>query len=262
MKNRILKIGAWCVFTAIMLITPVKDDIQAQSNTVDMKTAKDTAHLPNAGWLIFDGELIPGPYDIVIEDDCIKVNGRSHLARVKQPKPPKPTHKTPYDSKALTEIGTINLIQDSFPVWRTQVGSEHAQTRALAMANMVETVDSADFISETAMKIIFHRTPEPIPYIIMLNPDVARDSHSLEETHWGILQNRAQSLRGWLSNGNLVILQDVQGLYVINSMKARETLEKLRAIVTSTPDMDTRIAAVRKIIHDDRMAKAIAERLE
>jgi len=261
MKNRILKIGTWCVFIAIMLITPMTNNIQAQSNTVGIKTAEDTAQLPNAGWLIFDGELIPGPYDIVIEDDCIKVNGRSYMA---PPEPPKQTKEVPYDSNAVAVHNLLNRAEDTFYTYQSAAGLQVAQERTLASLRNEKLVDSAYF-SGLGLWLMLHYPPEKeetIPFILMLAEQRPAPPQPYTERRREILEDRAQSLRGWLSNGNLVILRGVQGLYVINSMKARETLEKLRAIVASTPDMETRTAAIRKIIHDDRMAKAIAERLE
>ena len=212
---------------------------------------------PTTGWLILDGKLIPGPYEIVIEDDCIKINGLPYMERRK---PPEPTEKEEIDSIAITEHNLLNLLQDSFPIWHTEDGPEVAQQRALELMNGSELVDTAYFGSRLDLRVVFHgkRWPREPAHILLQSEIVSMPPY--EEVRKGILKLRASQLRGWLNRGCLVMTKSSGGtIKSIQPRKAQIILNELQRIATTIPGLESRIAAVKEVISYDTMAELIAK---
>jgi hypothetical protein len=214
------------------------------------KARKDTC----TGWLILDGRLIPGPYDFVLEDDCIRINGLPYMA----PTPPEPKREVPQhisDQHAASR-GILNTFHNAVP----KVGVDSARALALAYALSQSILDTAYFFSSDRLEIIPHG--ESWPGFIWLRP-ILDSPRSSEDVRNERLQHAVSDLKKWLNHGWLVLTRSRGGyLEARKPPRAGETVKELQRIAATVPDLQERIAAVKEIVHDDAMAEVIAREFE
>lgn len=237
--------------------TPEKMDATPKSAIDSAKEARRAAARAieearsSTGWLILDGKLIPGPYDIVLEDDCIKINGLPYMA----PKPPEPTEDIEIPEYIIKQHAISNAMVDTFYKSFPVVGLDSARSIACSFAESQTEVDSTRVYSPRHIEVFFEWSSIPMHYLLL--PADPPEPH--EKVRKEVLEHGASSLRGWLTHGCLVITKSTGG-YIESRQppRAGEILKELRRIAATIPDLQERIAAVKKIIHHDGMAEAIA----
>jgi len=205
----------------------------------------------STGWLILDGKLIPGPYDIIIEDDCIKINGLPYMA----PKPPEPTEDIEIPEYIIKQHAISNAMLDTFENSFPHVGFDSARSIARSFAESQPEVDSTRLYSPRDIEVFFEWSS--IPKHHWLLPVDPPEPH--EKVRKDVLEQRAKQLQGWLSRGCLVITKSTGGYMESRQPpRAGEILKELRRIAATIPDLQERIAAVKEVVHHNGMAEAIA----
>lgn len=238
----------------VMLTTVVVSTVQGQLAGEGSKGAQTDVAEPEAtptGWLILNGKLIPGPYDIVIEDGKIKINGLGIAPS------PKPRKVITVDPSAVARHQVYEAFWAAFRTWVAEEGLEVARQRALEFMQAQPIVEKAYLASESDLQVLFQGEK----YEVTVSLEPPRESPlSPEEARQQFLEDYVGSLRYWLTHGTLVILNEGV-LMVTPPSEGEATLKKLREIVVTKADLEERLSAIREIIPDKAMAKAIAERL-
>ena len=203
-----------------------------------------------AGWLILDGQLVPGPYDVIISDSIIKVNGIAVVSV------PPPSEKKCADSASIARHQFFSTLNDSFRTWVPAVGFDTACQRTLSLAQSLPEIDSAYMLSESAIRYWIHG--DKWGEVMMLEPP-REPFQTPEERLQDNLRFLGGRLKMHLTSGSLVIMQ--QGRHKIVSWpRSKIVLEQLQKIAATIPDLKARTDAVLEIIHDRRYAQVIAER--
>ena len=249
-----LKLTSILTMLVVMLAIVVVSTGQGQDLKEGSKRTPTDVVKPEAtptGWLILNGKLIPGPYDIVIEDGKIKING---LGIAPSPKPRKVITVEP---NTAAQHQVFVAFREAFNMWVAEEGLEIARQRALEFMQAQPIVEKAYLASESDLRVLFRG--EKYEERVYLHPP-RKSPLSPEEVRQQFLEDRVESLRYWLTHGTLVILNEGV-LMATPPAEGEATLKKLQEIVATKADVDERLSAIREIIPDKEMAKAIAERL-
>ena len=209
------------------------------------------------GQLILDGKLIPGPYEIIIQDSTIRVNGIIALALPKGPRQAEQRTDIEIDSNVMAKYKVDEAFARAFRNWETERGFDTACTLAVGYMRRQPLVDSAYWMGPGAFCVFYEGDRDP--NVFELYPHM--DPEPPDPNRWQkVLEFVAGGLKGALHDGSLVIMQNGQ-CWPISPPKRMTVLKQLQDIVASEPDMEKRIAAIKKIVRDERSAKAIAEKL-
>jgi len=206
------------------------------------------------GWLILDGKLIPGPYVIDIKDDWLEINGRPYMA----PKPPEPKREVPQNIKDQHRAvsGILNTFHEAVPL----VGVDSAHALALSYALSQSVIDTAYYTASDRLEYLPHG--ESWPGFIWLRP-ILESPQPYEEIRKDRLQHRALQLKNTLNGGCLIFTDRTGGMFLsITPPEAEEIVRELQRIVTTIPDMQERISAVKEIVVHGDLAEAIAKNLK
>ena len=229
--------------------TAEKDSTTGKKVRPAPRYPRDTAEA-GAGWLILDGRLVPGPYDMVISDSIIKVNGIAVVSV------PPPSENKSVDSASIARHQFSSTLGDSFSTWVHVVGFDTACQRTLSLAQSLPEIDSAYMLSESAIRYWIHG--DKWGEAMMLEPP-REPLQTPEERLQDNLRFLGGRLKMHLTSGSLVIMQ--QGRYkTVSWPRSKIVLEQLQKIAATMPDLKARTDAVLEIIHDRRYAQAIAER--
>jgi len=203
------------------------------------------------GRLILDGELISPPYEVAIVGDDVTINGRS----VERPEPRSPA---PVGVDPGTEVKhqVLEAVHTAFAAWAAQDNTEVALERVVRFMKGQPLVESVVVDSEASLRVKFR--DERHEEILELSP-MDPDQPSLAQVREKYLEDRAQAIEYWLSQGNVVILGDGVSMVTPGS-EAVLLLAQLEEIVTSHSDVSARAAAIRAVVPDDSLAQAIARR--
>ncbi len=211
------------------------------------------------GWLIHDGQLIPGPYDVVVEDSIILVNNQHIYPR---PRPiPKDTTEIDPDIRAISKLS--DRFWDILPIWIDSLGRDGAFQRAVEFMLSQEIVDTAYLTANTGtkgpadMRVSYNvGTDFEIPFDL----DSYRNMITKSETEgWyqSHLLKRAREIDYLLSHTGLVFSQNGTIRWV-RAPRGKSQLAEIKAILGSTTDNRERVTAIRDIVIDKEIAEAIA----
>jgi hypothetical protein len=203
------------------------------------------------GWLILDGRLIPGPYDVAIVDDGIRIDG---LSIEPPPGPAVPITVTP---EIVAQHEVLESLSAALQKWTKEGGAEAACTHALEFMRSQALVEEVVLHSETSLRVLFRGVKYPEYVDLSASPP---DEPSLERVRAEYLDDQARALRYWLTHGSLVIFN--RGVLMATpTTEGAAMLKQLRDLVARNDDVDVRAAAVGVLIPEPGMARAIAERL-
>jgi len=203
------------------------------------------------GWLILEGKLISGPYDVRIVEGLLEINGN------KIEKPVKPVVSIAVNPSVAARHQVLETLRTALETWVAEEGPAPAREYALAFMQSQPLVEDVRFHSDTHLRVVF-RGEEHAEYVDLSTPSETQVSP--EQVRAQYLESQAKALKYWLTHGSLVILQE--GVLMATApAEGERTLTQLREIVGSTKDVDIRAASIREIIPDRGMAKAIAEQL-
>jgi hypothetical protein len=175
---------------------------QTQSIPISTRGINQDTDIPiesTEGWLILNGELIPGPYDIVIEDDNIKINGLDITAS------PQPQKVITVEPSTKAQHAVYEALREAFPNWVASDGLDAARLRALEYVKAQPIVENVYMDAESDLRVLFKG--EKYEDRIFLDPPI-EDQPSPKEVRQNLLNDYLNSLKYWLTNGCLVIINE------------------------------------------------------
>jgi hypothetical protein len=210
--------------------------------------------LPNSGRIILNGRLLEPPYDIIVQNDTIKING---ISLISQGTPIAMDRDTNSIKNAEIKYNLLSASIDSFDNACKNVGYDSALIVMLDYFNGKDIVDSAYIDEHFGFSVKFKDAigPEWIWYEPTI-PD------SLKK--WGEMQSynamvqHATLIRKAVGNGNLVILGYRGGEAHLSY--AQKWIKEINRIVTSSQlSREEKFNALRRIAKDDHNAEDILE---
>jgi hypothetical protein len=178
-----------------------------------------------SGRIILDGILLEPPYEIVVQNDTLKINGYTWLSKGEEP-----TQGKEIDPE--TRYGMVTEALDSFGTAYRQVGYDSAINLMLDFFNdrRGDLVDSAYFDEHYGFFVKFKDVIGP--HGIWFEPPKTERELQWERQHQdSILIKEAIRLKKAVGNGNLIILGGKGGqIYLGNAQK---WLKKINKIVNS-----------------------------
>jgi len=234
-----------------------KSDSARQARRAAMKESDKVNKDTLTGWLILDGELIPGPYEVVvvIQDSSILVNGIVAVSPAPQSEP------IVVDSKYVahhTFAAEQNVGYDSVYIKK---GEAAAKKWAYEFSQNHPLVDTVYYSrgGDLVIKFVDEKYEE---HITFLPPAEKLPNHEeMEEMFRKNLQSIGERLRGSLSHGSLVIKSSISwGGATIPFPRSKLVIDELKRICATISDLEERVAAIKKVIGNDDQAQLIAER--
>lgn len=247
--------------------TPEKMDATPTSSEDSLRQVrraklKELAHARKdtiTGWLIVDGEYIPGPYEVVVvqQDSSILVNGIVATAPAPQPQP------TAIDPKYIAQEELRKERNAGFDSVYTEKGEGAAKRWVFEFLQNHPLVDTV-YASELADLAVRYVGDEYEDHITFSPPEEKPPTREeMEEMFKKNLQRRGDGLRGSLSHGSLVIKSSISwGGMTIPYPDSKLKMDELIRITSTIPDMGERVAAIRKIIGNNNHTRLIAERFK
>ncbi len=220
------------------------------------KIADTTGHLQSAlnykgnGWLILNGEYIPGPYEVTITDSTVLVNDLIALSK------PEPGEKRVVDSSTTAQHTLLNELSDSFHVWIDAVGVDTARQKCLRFMQKQSSV--ADAYIKNGERLRFTFKNEKYEEGMWLKP-AKTPSVEREARLRGNLQAYGKRLQSRLNSGSLVILQGGRYRDVLYP-RSKTVFKQLKEIATDVPDREDRVSAILEIIRRRSLAETIADK--
>lgn len=242
------------LFVAVVGIAILCARTAAQDETTGGSTseanASGEAQEPK-GWLILEGKLIPGPYDVRTLKSEIQINGKNIR------KPRKPAVSIAVNPSAAAVHQVVQTLRAALRTWVLEDGAVVARERALEFMESQPLVDDVRFHSDTHLRVIFRgeEVPEYINLHVRSQPGLSK-----EQVRAQYLESQVKALKYWLTHGALVILNEGV-LMATPPGEGEATVQQLQEMAASETDLDRRAAAIGELIPDREMAKAIAERL-
>lgn len=238
------------VFSTLILFTV--SHAQDVVSPVDTMTLPDRFAVPadtTTGWLILYGELVSPPYEIVVEDSNIFINGLPYYRR---PKPSK-TRESRLDS---TGKSVYELDRKFWPLFRTHVeqeGMEAARIWASEYIGSHPVVDTAYFIAPSDLLVEYRGVGFKTIYELEL-----RSRPKSPEGHFGkTLKFRAKVLAAALDQKSLVILNG-GARSVIHAPDGEKRFIMLKD-AAKIVDFRARFSTIKSIVGDSAIATSIAE---
>jgi len=204
------------------------------------------------GWLILDGELIAGPYEVVTSEEGVFVNGRAVH------RPSAGAEAVPAETGGSETHDLLVSFRGAYRTWYEELGPEAARTMALEFMSAQPIVDHARLESDTSLSVRF-RGRQHDERVSLLAPPA--EDVPCEATQRQFATDLGASLEYWLSSGCLVVLQQGAG-FVTPPLEGAAALARMREILATETDFEARVEAVRGVIPDSKMARAIVERME
>jgi hypothetical protein len=255
-RRRFSRILTSMSLTALFVLTALTP-ITAQTVEDRMKTIRAMREAennkPEFGWLILDGEYIPGPYEFEVTDSAILING---LIVVAPPPKAKETKEKTYDSVAVARSRLEKAFLDSLANWRTWFGLDSAGHLAENFMLNQAVIETAFLASETDLRVSFRGYQyEERWNLASLVPESSEDKKSKLRDRLEIISDR---IKAYLFNAGLVLMQD--GRFTgIGHPRSAVVFDELKEIAETIPDLDQRIEAVERATGDRKRARKIAE---
>jgi len=272
MKRRNLMVIIYSAFLAPVAVFMLSmsglsgpgDDSTNQSRIDQRKRAVLARPHPDStyegtGWLIHNGQLIPAPYEVVVHDSSITINGLHVYPKIR----PEPKDTIEIDSSIRAMARLSDEFWELFPLWIDSLGRELAFKRAVAFMQDHEIVDTA-YLVEPGQK---GPGDMKVVYKTWHGHEVAFDLESSTSVKFApqpegwqreLLEKRARGLQHYLTHRGLVISQGGQ-IRKTHAPLSEWKLAEIREIVGSVTDLDERISAVQEIVGSKKMATAIAK---
>ncbi len=233
-------------------LTNTEDSLR-QARRAKLKELSKAKRDTITGWLILDGELIPGPYDVVITDNSILVNGLVVVA------PPPKQENIAVDPKYVAHHELSIEMHTGYDSVYVEKGGGEAQKwvyEFLQNHPLVDTVYPSKF-ADLAYKFVDDKYPNHVTFLPPEDENAPTREEILKET----LQWYGARLGGSLSHGSLVIrARGSGGGTTIPFPRSRLKMDELIRIAATIPDLEERVAAIKKTIGNNDQARLIAER--
>ena len=202
-------------------------------------------------WLIVDGAIVPGPYEIIVLEDGIEINGRRLL------EPAAPASPITVSARTKAQHQAIEAVHMVFPLWAAEDGEAAASAAAVMYMLAQREVVEAEFVSPHTLRVKFRGE--------RYDEFVTLESHPAEvppeQVRQSYLQDQGEALDHWLHNGALVIMQG-SVLMATPEREGKTLLSKLVAIIRSDLTPLARLDAIDDLLPDGDMANAIAQHLD
>lgn len=208
------------------------------------------------GWLIVDAKLVPGPYNVTIENRCIRVNGVSLTQEVA----PTPAPVTP--DAIRSNPSERDILRSSFwkqyATWVERDGLEEAQRRSLDFWSTHTPVAAAwyPYPSEPSLLAVRFQNEDQPNHFLLARPEPETTPKEREQRYRAYLDERQQALTNYLTNGCLVISYKGHFLYQPNGT---EFVGRLRSLFQTEPDRLRRLDVIRRFVADSEMASDLAD---
>jgi len=204
------------------------------------------------GWLILDGRLIPGPYNIEVYDSFIAVNG----LRVYPKKPPEIDTTRPISPEVMERIRVSDSLWTAVPVWLADGGMEEAERRAVEYMQGQPIIDTAYIEEPGRMFVVYHGRSRGVYFAL----GSVLDNHE-SPAGWPreLMEHEAGYLQVALNHQGLAISHDGQLAYR-RFPDGPLVFARLQEICTTIPDIESRFELIREMIKNDKMARGLAER--
>jgi len=199
------------------------------------------------GWLILDGELIPGPYEVVIKDSSIEVNGIVVVS------PPKNLESLTEEEKYAAEQERQMKFHDGCDSVLFEQGEIAARIWSIEFGMKYPPIIKPEPPKDTYCC-------ESIP-ISLLPESYGPTIEEMEGIFEKNLQRRGRELRVSLTNGSLVI--GARGRWLkrpIPYPRSKYIIDEFTRICTKIPDLAERAHAIEGVINLDFQAALIALR--
>lgn len=205
------------------------------------------------GFVIVDGRLLDPPYKLEYDSQVLTVNG----VRAMQAKASEKTITVPPRAAAQHQV-----ISDMYALFRmsvTEDGLRVARQRAFAYMKGQPLIEEAALLDDgQTLRIKFagekweewlDLSPPRPPSVLPAQPQQ------------DYLESLAKSIQHWLENGCLVVLGE--GVVMASSPgEGASLVRELRRIIAGESSIDKRVSAIREIISDSKLSRAIAEQLQ
>lgn len=239
--------------------TPREVSPEAKKDTASQKHSRPAPRYPRdtakvgTGWLIVNGEFIAGPYEVVVGDSNIKINGFPVYPGFR------PEHRpsAEVDSNIIARFQLSEAFWPAFRSWVKEQGQQAACEQAVGFMLAQPIIDTAYLAGPCDLRVVYRNWPERTVRFD-LEPPMEFEPQPDGWQHQ-FMERRVARLRQALTHKGLVISQDGR-FAVTDAPAAEQKLKKLQEIVSTLSSLPERIVALSEIIPDRTAAEAIARR--
>jgi len=232
--------------------TDNKSDSARKARRAAMKESDKVNKDTLTGWLILDGRLIPGPYEVVIKDSSVEVNGIVAVS------PPQRQEPVAVDPKCVAHHELMMQADAGYDSIYAEKGEGAAKKWYFEFLQKQPLVDSIYVSRHGALTVKFQ--DEKYAEEVFFAPR-EKDAPTREEMFKKNLQWFGEGLRGSLNHGSLVIKSSkIGGGQTIPFPESKLVIDELKRISATIPDLEERVAAIKDVIGNNDQARLIAER--